>query len=244
MNGSFFYDLPRPLLFAHRGLSAKAPENTMPAFKTAWEHGIPGIELDVRMCASGELVVFHDETLERTTGTDGYLEATDIETLRSLDAGSYFGEEFAGTGIPLLSEVVEAAPEKVYFDIEMKVAAGNAREMALSLGRFLSEHEMENRCIISSFYPTALREIKIAAPSIPTAFIYSEELVREHRIQNFLARRISATPILKPEWPLTKAALKHHRPLVPWTVNDPEQARFCIDLGAAGIISDDPTFLL
>jgi glycerophosphoryl diester phosphodiesterase len=116
--------------------------------------------------------------------------------------------------------------------------------LSLALAKLITQHNMEDRCIASSFYPSAIREIKIAAPMIPIAFIYSQSLVKEHPIQNFMARRISATPILKPEWPLTKASLRHHRPVIPWTVNDVEEARRCLELGVAGIISDDPSPLL
>ena len=240
----FLKNFARPLLFAHRGYSAKAPENTLSACKLAWESGIKGVELDIRLCESGELVVFHDEELIRTTGNEGLVEVTSLETLKTYDAGAHFDERFKGERIPLLSEVFEAAPENTYFDIEMKVSYRNGRELSIALAKLISRYNMEERCIVSSFYPSAIREIKIAAPRIPIAFIYSESLVKEHPIQHFIARRMSATPILKPEWPLTKASLRHRRPVIPWTVNDPEEARRCLALGAAGIISDDPTPLL
>ena len=240
----FLKNFARPLLFAHRGYSAKAPENTLSACKLAWESGIKGVELDIRLCESGELVVFHDEELIRTTGNEGLVEVTSLETLKTYDAGAHFDERFKGERIPLLSEVFEAAPENTYFDIEMKVSYRNGRELSIALAKLISRYNMEERCIVSSFYPSAIREIKIVAPRIPIAFIYSESLVKEHPIQHFIARRMSATPILKPEWPLTKASLRHRRPVIPWTVNDPEEARRCLALGAAGIISDDPTPLL
>ena len=132
MSPSFLQDFSRPLLFAHRGYSAKAPENTIAAFKLAWESGIPGVELDVHLCKSGEMVVFHDDDLERITGTAGTVESTDLETLKSLDAGN-------GERIPLLSEVFEAAPEHAYFDIEMKVAYRNGRELSLEAAKLIKE---------------------------------------------------------------------------------------------------------
>ncbi len=231
-------------MFAHRGCSAKAPENTLSAFKLAWDSGIHGVELDVRLCAGGELVVFHDEELVRTTGNEGLVELTSLETLKTYDAGARFDKSFAGERIPLLSEVFEAAPENSYFDIEMKVSNQNGREMSLALSKMISKYNMEERCIVSSFYPSAIREIKIAAPKVPIAFIYSESLVKEHPIQHFFARRMSDTPILKPEWPLLKSSLRHGRPVIPWTINDTDEALRCIELGAEGIISDDPSPLL
>ena len=237
MNVPFFNNFKRPFLFAHRGLSAKAPENTMRAFKLAWESGIPGIELDIRLTADEEVVVFHDNDLTRITGKEGIIEQMNLEEVRKLDAGE-------GERIPLLREVFEAAPDNAYFDIEMKVDARNGREMALALSKIIAEYELEESCIVSSFYPSGLREIKIAAPTVATAFIYSERLVKEHPIQHFFARTASATTFLKPEWPVMEASLKHLRALITWTVNDPEKARELIKLGAVGIISDDPTPLL
>jgi len=238
MSYPIFTDFKQPLLFAHRGLSTKAPENTMTAFKLAWESGVPGIELDVRLCQTEEVVVIHDSLLERTTGEEGYVEHTDLKTLKSYTAGPN------GEKIPLLSEVFEAAPDSTYFDIEMKVEERNAREMALALSKVISEYGMEGRCIISSFYPSGIREISIAAPGVPTALIYSEKLVKEHRIQHFFARWLSGTPVLKPEWTIMEESLRYLRRLIPWTVNDVEEAKRLIKLGAVGIISDDPTPLL
>jgi len=237
MNYPIFNNNKRPFLFAHRGLSAKAPENTLRAFKLAWEAGIPGVELDVRITADDEVVVFHDNNLERMTGKDGTVEQSSLEELKRFDLGD-------GERIPLLSEVFDAAPENAYFDIEMKVEWRNGRELALALSKIIAEYSMEDFCIVSSFYPSGIREIKIAAPTVPTALIYSEALVKEHPIQHFFARMASATPFLKPEWPIMEASLKHFRALITWTVNDMDKAKELIKLGAVGIISDDPTPLL
>jgi glycerophosphoryl diester phosphodiesterase len=244
MSFTFLENFKRPLIFAHRGYSAKAPENTRSAFKLAWKSGVPGVELDIRLCDSDEVVVFHDEELIRTTGHEGLVETSSLETLKTYDAGGYFDDRFKGEQIPLLSEVFDSAPAGTYFDIELKISNRNGRELSLALAKLIAQHNMEDRCIISSFYPSAIREIKIAAPKIPIAFIYSQSLAKEHPIQNFLARRISDTPILKPEWPLTKSALRHRRAVISWTVNDSEEARRCLDLGAVGIVSDDPSPLL
>ena len=111
----FLENYDRPLFFAHRGLSARAPENTLAAFKLAWDSGVPGVELDIRLCATEDIVVFHDNDLERITGKQGTIEQSDLDELKSYDAGE-------GEKIPLLSEVFEAAPPDVYFDIEMKLA--------------------------------------------------------------------------------------------------------------------------
>lgn len=237
MNYPFFNNNKRPFLFAHRGLSTKAPENTLRAFNLAWEAGIPGVELDVRLTADEEIVVFHDRDLERMTGAQGTIEESNLEDLKRYDLGD-------GDRIPLLREVFEAAPEHAYFDIEMKVEWRNGREMSLALSKVIEEYGITDRCIVSSFYPSGLREIRIALPTVPTALIYSESLVKEHPVQHFFARVFSATPFLKPEWPIMEDSIKHLRALITWTVNDMDKARELIKLGAVGIISDDPTPLL
>lgn len=87
-------DFPRPLLWAHRGLSSRAPENSMAAFALARSEGIPGLELDVQCCKTGELVVFHDETLERICGAAGTVRGTSLQDLCRFDIASGFGERF------------------------------------------------------------------------------------------------------------------------------------------------------
>ncbi|HDQ14938.1 MAG TPA: glycerophosphodiester phosphodiesterase, partial [Sediminispirochaeta sp.] len=85
-----------PLLFGHRGCSIIAPENSMAAFQQILDHKVPGVELDVHMCKSGELVVTHDSNLKRVTGLDADVEDTHWEQIRELEAGSWFSESYRG----------------------------------------------------------------------------------------------------------------------------------------------------
>jgi glycerophosphoryl diester phosphodiesterase len=96
-----------PLLIAHRGGAVEAPENTLAAFRYSLALGIRWFELDVQMSRDGALVVFHDETLDRTTNGDGPIGSLTLEDLRRLDAGSWFGSQYAGERIPTLREVLE-----------------------------------------------------------------------------------------------------------------------------------------
>ena len=97
----------RPLIFAHRGACKVAPENTLPAFEAAVRLGADGVELDVQYSSDGGLVVFHNPTLDATTNGTGHVTAHTLDELRSLDAGSWFGPEFAGTRIPTLDEALD-----------------------------------------------------------------------------------------------------------------------------------------
>ena len=110
---------PRPLIFAHRGASAHAPENTLSAFELALEQGAHGIELDVKLTADGEVVVFHDPTIDRTTGGQGRISQLTLAALRELDAGSSFSEKFSGEKIPTLAEVFETIGRRAFINVEL-----------------------------------------------------------------------------------------------------------------------------
>src|SRR5580658_6163343 len=97
----------RPVIWAHRGASRDAPENTLAAFTLAARQGADGIELDAQRCASGEVVVFHDTSLARTSGKPGLLAEAPWSELRQLDLGSRKSARWAGGRIPLLAEVLD-----------------------------------------------------------------------------------------------------------------------------------------
>jgi len=111
---------PTPEFVAHRGESHDAPENTMAAFRLAWERGIRTVELDVRLTADGRLIVCHDADTKRTTGISRLIAETPLAELQTLDAGSYKGPEWAGQRLPTLEEVVAAQPAHGCLWIEVK----------------------------------------------------------------------------------------------------------------------------
>src|SRR5688572_19033840 len=100
--------LPTPILYAPRGDLAHAPENTLPSFQKAIQKGADGVELDVKLTVEGHVVVIHDMSVERTTNGRGKVASFTLESIRKLDAGSWFHEKFKGTQVPLLEEVFEA----------------------------------------------------------------------------------------------------------------------------------------
>src|SRR5512134_3488878 len=103
----------RPLVLGHRGASAAAPENTLAAFRLAMAQGADGVELDVWRCATGEVVVAHDEDLVRVAGAPLRVPDAPLAALRALDVGAWRGEQWRGERIPLLEEVLEALPRAV-----------------------------------------------------------------------------------------------------------------------------------
>ncbi len=112
--------MPRPLIVAHRGDTAHYPENTLAAFESAVRKGANAIELDVHLTRDGELVVHHDYTLGRTVAGEGTITERTLGELRSLEAGSWFGPDFAHERIPTLGEVLALGRGRVRFELELK----------------------------------------------------------------------------------------------------------------------------
>jgi glycerophosphoryl diester phosphodiesterase len=235
------------MLFGHRGYSALAPENTLAAFSLLVEHGIPGVELDVRLSRDGNVVVIHDENVKRVTGVDALVQDCRASRLKSMDAGSWFGEHFRDEGIPLLDEVFELLGERLYYDIELKWGQKRSGGLEDAVVKRIRSHRMAGRCLISSFNPYCIRRIQAIAPEIPTAHIYAK-----HRDVPLLLRRGQAgvvipTPYMKPRSsqvnPVSSFVLRRilHSRILAWTVDDAAEATRLLHLGVRGIISNHPS---
>ncbi len=234
-------DFPRPLLFAHRGVSSAAPENTRAAFALARELGIPGVELDVHLCASGELVVTHDHSTKRVTGTELEIESTPWERLRDLDAGSWKGPEYMGERFPLLADLLEEFGTDLYWDIEIKSRDAADRGLESALAKLLDSPRLAGRIVVSSFNPFAVRRFKALSPAIPTAIIWCRSTDLKWYLRHGEGRWIAGTDFLKPDKALVKAPpLPGGRERAAWTVDDPAEARRLLSLGCSGIISNRP----
>ncbi len=229
-----------PLLFGHRGYSRLAPENTLAAFRLLLEHGIPGVELDVHLCASGEPVVIHDSDLKRVTGLDGRVEQTPWSRLRELDAGGWFDAAFAGERLPLLDEVFALLGRAVYYDVELKSAGRGRRALAERVLGCIRAHGLEDRCLLSSFDPFCLRAVERLAPGQPTALIWSRERGVHPLLRHGEGRLITRSPVLKPRHTLVRPRPAGGRPVVTWTVDDPQVAQRLLRMGVRGLVSNDP----
>jgi glycerophosphoryl diester phosphodiesterase len=113
------HTLPYPAIFAHRGASAYAPENTLSAFVMALEQGADGVELDAKLSADGQVMVIHDATVDRTTNGHGRVKDLSLADLRSLDAGGFFAEKYRGEKVPTLEEVFEALGKRMFINVEL-----------------------------------------------------------------------------------------------------------------------------
>jgi glycerophosphoryl diester phosphodiesterase len=161
-------------IIAHRGKSHAAPENTLASVNLAWEHGADAVEVDVRLSRDGEIVLMHDMTTRRTAGHNRRVAHQTLEELRTLDAGSWKGPEWAGERIPTLAEVLATVPDDKRLFIDLKVG----REVIPELKRVLDDSgvDPEQTVIIGRSLAT-LEAVKQALPDSPVYWIV---IVRQH----------------------------------------------------------------
>jgi glycerophosphoryl diester phosphodiesterase len=236
----------RPLIFAHRGACRAAPENTLPAFEAAVRLGADGVELDVQYTSDGKLVVFHNPELDETTNGKGRLTSHTFEEVRALDAGSFFGPEFAGTPIPTLEEALDLLRGRLLVNIEIKALDQTTGGIGVDTVKAVQARGMQDQVVISSFNPMALRRAKKAGPEIECALLLAPDLPGWTR--SGLMRRYSGASALHPEAPMVDAAYaawarKEGLPLRAWTVNDEDEMRRLAALDVDAIITDHPDVL-
>jgi glycerophosphoryl diester phosphodiesterase len=250
-----FFSGPEPRLFAHRGASARAPENTLEAFRLAREQNASYLELDVHLTADGQLVVVHDSSVSRTTGRRGRVENMGLAELRKLDAGFKFtmdhGRTFPyrgkGLRIPTLNEVLEAFPD-MGITVEMKPTRSGVAE---ALAEKLRAHHAESRVIAASHEQELLSRFRELAPDVATSFSKDE-------VRDFLGRlrsgamdgyRPPGVAFQVPEYKglrrvVSKAVIDAVHAfgveVHVWTVNEPVHITRLLDWGVDGIMTDDP----
>jgi len=228
---------------AHRGASALAPENTIAAFEKALELGADAIELDLHVSCDGELVVIHDDTLDRTTDGQGPVHARSLQELKQLDAGRWFGERFAGQRIPTLAEVLELFAGKVPLALEVKGGSAFFRGIEERVVSVLREHQVISQVAIASFDHHALLRLKELEPSLRTAALLVGRPVSMPVVAKACradAMAVECGLVTNTEVAVCRAAGLQ---LVVWVVNEPSRMRYFVDLGVDGIITDRPDLL-
>lgn len=224
-------------VIAHRGASGSAPENTMAAFERAMDMGADGIELDCQLTRDGRLVVIHDSSLERTTGVAGFVKDIDWEQLRRLDAGSWFGPEFQGEGIPLLADVLRLVRDRCLLNIEIKNLPFRGVGVEAALVQLLKETRFPlEQVIVSSFDHVSLMTVAELEPALSLAALFAHyplsfsdlpgTIVHPHR------------EVVNSDF--VQEARTAGKSINVWTVNDPAGWHYLIDLGVDGIVTDRP----
>jgi glycerophosphoryl diester phosphodiesterase len=227
-----------PLIIAHRGASAYAPENTLAAFALAHRQGADMIELDVQRSVDGTLVVFHDDTLERWDGTRRLAAACTWAELQALDIG--------GEKVATLAETLAFARETgTALNVEIK-QPGIAAEVAA----LINEFGLAETTVVSSFHESELRAMQQVAPAVQRGYLMGHDTyrpdVRARELWPFLALKQVAAAAWHPTWelPLVQQVI----PLVRragyavnvWTVDEPALMVRLARLGATGIITNKP----
>jgi glycerophosphoryl diester phosphodiesterase len=240
-NSSFYLD--RPLVLGHRGARDMAPENTLAAFQAALDVGADGFELDVTRCATGEIMVIHDDTVDRTTNGSGRVSTMSFYVVREMDAGAWFSREFAMQRIPSLQETLDLAQGCARVNVELKGTSLRGDGLEAEVAAMIRARDMVDQVVVSSFNPLALARMRRAAPEIACGLLYAPDL------PIYLARAW-ARPWLKLAALHPEASLVDERYMAwarrlgyrvnVWTVNDREQMLKMIALGVDAIITDHP----
>jgi len=163
--------LSQPVIFAHRGASAHAPENTLAAFELALEQGADAIELDVKLSADGHVVVIHDATVDRTTGAHGKVKDMTLAELRALGAGSFFSSKFSTEKIPMLEEVFEAVGKRTLINVELTNYNSPRDHLVESVCSLVKKFNLQDRILFSSFYAFNLSKAHSYLPNVPCGLL-------------------------------------------------------------------------
>ena len=235
--------LPRPTIFAHRGASAHAPENTLAAFELALAQGAEGIELDAKLSADGHAVVIHDATVDRTTDGHGLVKDMSLADLRSLGAGLFFAEKYRGEKVPALEEVFEALGKRIFINVELTNYNTPGDHLVESVCMLVKKFELQKRVLFSSFFASNLSQARGLLPEVPRGLLAFNGLLGAWaRSFGFAFGRYQALhPNLKDVTPQqVQRVHRLERRVHVWTVNAAEDMRRLFDWGVDAIFTDDP----
>lgn len=228
-------------ILGHRGASADFPENTLEAFLGAAEQGADGVELDVMVCGSGELVVCHDERLERLAGLPWDVATTPWRKLKRVDVGSRLG--FAPARIPRLADVFDALPDRLVVNVELKCDTVDDRGLSVAVGRYLTDAGLAHRVFVSSFNPLCLVRLARAFPSLRRGFLIDPDKAWAPQAW-FWAPVTASTSVHPPAEACTAERVNrwhaHGWEVAAWTVDDQLEARRLKALGVDWLITNRP----
>lgn len=223
---------------SHRGYSHSVPENTLIAVDKAMVEQADYVEVDVRVTKDGELVLLHDPNLKRTTGLNKYIWNTTYEEVSSLDAGGWFGIEFAGTKIPTVRELFELCKGKIMLNLDLKYRS-DSEELAEKVVALIEEYDMQMQCVITSTSLHCLQEVKEADEEIRTGYItygIYQSLYQNKAVDFFSMKANLVTKNIVNE------AHKNGKKIHVWTVNARTEIERLQRLGVDNIITDNPSY--
>lgn len=229
------------LIFAHRGSAGTHPENTMAAYIEAERVGADGLEMDVHLTKDNQLVVIHDDTVNRTTNGSGMVRNHTLAELKKLDAGSWFSPSFQLEKIPTLKEVLEFIQNnKMILNIELKYATLDYVDFEEKVIQAVEAYNLVDRVIISSFNHEGLKKVNELQPKIECAALYMERLFEPwHYVKTFGAKAIHSYVKTTDANMIHKAKANNIAVRV-FTVNQTAQLHYFIQANFPAIITDYP----
>jgi len=233
-----------PVVIAHRGASAVAPENTLAAFRAAFDAGAAWVETDVQPTADGGLVLIHDDEVDRTTDGTGQVRELATSALTGLDAGSWFGPPFAGTPVPTLNDLLAELTEGRRLLLEIK--GDHTPDQVARLVAAIQAAGVDRRVLLQSFEVPVLRRLRAILPEEPIGLLVErigDDPVGDcHDLGAVTYNPFVGAVLERPDVVGTLHA--EGIATMPWTSDDPDQWAALTDLGVDGIITNDPAALL
>ncbi|HEY3268624.1 MAG TPA: glycerophosphodiester phosphodiesterase family protein [Armatimonadota bacterium] len=227
-----------PLVCAHRGASAAAPENTLSAFRLAVELGADEVELDTSLTSDGVPVVLHDGTVDRTTDGTGVVETLPLAYIKKLDAGSWKDPKYKGEPMPTLDQVF-TMKRRPFVNCEIKANTKDINKLVAAVVGLIEKRHLEKKVIISSFSGPVLERVHQVNPRIATGFLYSG------KTPETLPVGITALHPMYPEVTAAFMEFAHSKGLEVnvWTVDDATEMKRLIALGVNSIITNKPDLM-
>ncbi len=240
----------KPMVVAHRGLSGKAPENTIAAFARALDAGVSMIEFDVQITRDGRIVVIHDNTVNRTTDGTGNVSDYTLGELKKLDAGAWFDKKFTGERIPTLEEALELISPKAWINIEIKstrVIRKSDTNITDSTLDIVREMGLLDRVLFSSFNHRLMRYLKEKEPSVHTGVIF-HPFLHYGRMPSSLARPAGAEVFVCSKREVTRRRIadaeKNNIIIGVYGLQNQRDIEDMLSLGIHVLVSDYPDIIL
>jgi len=241
----------KPEIIAHRGASAYAPENTLAAYRLAWEQGSPSAEVDVWLTKDNKVICLHDKTTKRVTGVDLLPREANFAEIAVLDAGGWKNPVYTGERIPLLSDLIAAMPADRHLFLEIK----DNEDIVPFVKEIIEKSGKKHQITIIGFSYDVMKAFREAMPDMPIKWLIGSEKdkttgeyqkispanVQKAKEAGFDGLNVSYLGVTQELIDASKAAGFE---LYIWTVDDPKIARKMVEMGVAGVTTNVPDVML
>ncbi len=242
----------QPFLVAHRGASRDAPENTLPAFELAWQQGADAIEGDFHLTRDGEIVCIHDETTTRSAHTKKVVKDSNLNELKQLDVGSWFGKRWKSVRIPTIAEVLQTVPQgkKIYIEIKCGLSILPKLFEELKISRLT-----QDQAVIISFDAAVIYQVKRQTPDIKAFLLSNFKKDRQtcvfkpsvedalNILQHTHADGFSSKAHKAADETFVKRILDSGYEYHVWTIDKSETAQKFFKMGAMSVTTNVPGYL-